>query len=295
MLDENLRPASQSFLEKAADLKEAVYILFGAPLDATASYRRGSRFAPAAIRRESQYLESYSVRTGLDWEDLSLADAGDLGCGDSGGALTQIEELVKKLYGLGKVPVILGGEHTVTLGVLRALKPETVIVFDAHLDLRDTLFDEKLCHATYLRRAYEELGFKLVVLGARALSSEELSFAEGEDRIRVVTAKELASKGVQYGLKAVSEALKGVSSAYVSIDMDVVDPSQAPAVGNPSPEGLNVADLLDLVGGFVDKRFVGFDLTEVSPFYDSGLTSVQAAYVVLETLYSFEAARRRRA
>ena len=209
--------------------------------------------------------------------------------------MTQIEELVKKVHELGKVPVILGGEHTVTLGVLRALKPETVIVFDAHLDLRDTLFDEKLCHATYLRRAYEELGFKLVVLGARALSSEELGFAEGEDRIRVVTARELASKGVQYGLKTVSETLKGVSSAYVSIDMDVVDPSQAPAVGNPSPEGLNVADLLDLVGGFVDKRFVGFDLTEVSPFYDSGLTSVQAAYVVLETLYSFEAARRRRA
>jgi agmatinase len=295
LLDENLRPAPQTFLEKAMDPKEAAYVLFGAPLDATASYRRGSRFAPAAIRRESQYLESYSVRTGLDWGDLSLADSGDLGCDNLGLALNRIEGLVKKLYELCKVPVILGGEHTVTFGALRALKPETVIVFDAHLDLRDTLFDEKLCHATYLRRAYEELGFKLVVLGARALSSEELDFAEGEDKIRVVTARELASNDVQYGLKAVSEALKGVSSAYLSVDMDVIDPSQAPAVGNPSPEGLNVTDLLDLVGGFMEKRFVGFDLTEVSPFYDSGLTSVQAAYVVLETLYSFEVARRRQA
>ena len=295
MLDENLRPTLQPFLERAVDPEAAAYVLFGAPLDATASYRRGSRFAPAAIRRESQYLESHSVRTGLDWDDLSLADAGDLGCGDLGGALDEIEGLVEKLHELGKVPVILGGEHTVTLGALRALRPETVIVFDAHLDLRDTLFEERLCHATYLRRAYEELGFNLVVLGARAISSEELGFAGGEDRIRIVTARELASKGIQHGLKAVSEALRGVSSAYMSIDMDVVDPSQAPAVGNPSPEGLNVTDLLDLVGGFVDRRFLGFDLTEVSPFYDSGLTSINAAYVVLETLYSFEAARRRRA
>jgi agmatinase len=294
-LDENLRHTTQPFLDKALDAKDANYVLFGAPLDATASYRRGSRFAPAAIRRESQYLESYSVRTGLDWGDLSLADAGDLGCGDMDGALSGIEALVKKVHGSGKVPVILGGEHTVTLGALRALRPEAVIVFDAHLDLRDALFDERLCHATYLRRAYEELGFNLVVLGARALSSEELGFVGVEDRIRVVTAREIASKGAQYGLKVVSEALKGASSAYLSVDMDVVDPAQAPAVGNPSPEGLSVASLLDLIGGLVNKKFRGFDLTEVSPFYDSGLTSVNAAYIVLETLYAFEAARRRRA
>lgn len=294
-MDEDLRPTPQPFLEKVFDAKEANYVLFGVPLDATASYRRGSRFAPAAIRRESQYLESYSVRTGLDWGDLSLADAGDLGCGDMDGALSGIEALVKKVHGSGKVPVILGGEHTVTLGALRAMRPEAVIVFDAHLDLRDKLFDERLCHATHLRRGYEELGFNLVVLGARALSSEELGFVGGEDRIRVITAREIASKGIQYGLKVVSEALKGASSAYLSVDMDVVDPAQAPAVGNPSPEGLSVACLLDLIGGLVNKKFRGFDLTEVSPFYDSGLTSVNAAYIVLETLYAFEAARRRRA
>ena len=98
-------------------------------------------------------------------------------------------------------------------------------------------------------------------------------------------------KGINYAVEAVKEALKGVASVYLSVDMDAIDPSEAPAVGNPSPEGITTTQLLDIVNGFVDRRLVGVDMTEVSPAYDSGNTAVQSAYLLLEILYCIETAK----
>jgi agmatinase len=280
------------FFEKSGKLEEADYVLFGAPLDRTASYRTGSRFAPLAIREASQYMESYSVRTGLDLKDLKLVDAGDIAeVEELEPTVDAIKRIVEDIKSMGKLPVMLGGEHTITLGALRALKPGAVVVFDAHFDLRDTLFDERLCHATYLRRAYEELGFKLVVLAARALSAEEIAYAN-EKGVITATAQDVKRFSVEPVLEMVKDAIEGVESVYLSVDMDAVDPAEAPAVGNPSPEGISVTQLLDLVSGIVDRRLVGFDLNEVSPIYDSGLTTMQATYIVIETLYATEMARR---
>jgi len=290
--DELLKPVSKLFFEKSGELEEANYVLFGAPLDRTASYRSGSRFAPLAIREASQYMESYSVRTGLDWDDLKLVDEGDIAEAEEVlPAVDAIKRVVEEIRRMGKLPVMLGGEHTITLGALRALKPGAVVVFDAHLDLRDTLFDERLSHATYMRRAHEEQGFKLVVLGARALSAEEIAYADNEG-VTTITAQDVKRFGVEPVTEMVKDALEGVESIYLSVDMDAVDPAEAPAVGNPSPEGISVTQLLDLVSGIVDRRFVGFDLNEVSPSYDSGLTAIQATYVVIETLYKVEISRR---
>ncbi len=202
-----------------------------------------------------------------------------------------IKQVANEIRRIGKIPVMLGGEHTITLGALRAVKPEAVVVFDAHFDLRDTLFNEKLSHATHLRRAYEELGFILIVLATRALSAEEIAYAD-KCGINTVTAQDVKRFGVEPVLEMLKDTLEGVESVYLSVDMDAVDPAEAPAVGNPSPEGISVTQLLDLVSGIVDKRLVGFDLNEVSPSYDSGLTAIQAAYVVIETLYMVEMARR---
>jgi agmatinase len=290
--DELLRPVPELFFEKSGEPEDADYLLFGAPLDRTASYRGGSRFAPTAIREASQYMESYSVRTGLDWEDLKLVDIGDITeVGEVEPAVENIRRVVEEIRALGKLPVMLGGEHTITLSALRALRPAAVVVFDAHLDLRDTLFEERLCHATYLRRAHEEQGFKLVIVAARAISAEEIRYAE-EKGVTVVTAQDIKRFGVEPVLGMIRDSLEGVESVYLSVDMDAVDPAEAPAVGNPSPEGIGVTQLLDLIAGVVDKRLIGFDLNEVSPSYDSGLTAIQAAYIVLETLYMAERARR---
>jgi len=292
IFDELLKPVPELFFEKSGEPGDADILLFGAPLDVTASYRGGSRFAPTAIREASQYMESYSVRTGLDWDDLKLVDIGDVAeVGEVEPAVENIRRVVEEIRAMGKLPVMLGGEHTITLGALRALRPAAVVVFDAHLDLRDTLFEERLCHATYLRRAHEEQGFKLVIVAARALSAEEIEYAE-EKGVTVATAQDVKRFGVEPVLGVIRDSLEGAESVYLSVDMDAVDPAEAPAVGNPSPEGITVTQLLDLAAGVVDERLVGFDLNEVSPGYDSGLTAIQAAYIALETLYMVERARR---
>jgi agmatinase len=284
------KPTLQPFLDATMRFEESRCALFGAPFDSTSSYRRGSRFAPDAIRQASQYMETYSPRTGLDLGDIALSDLGNVRVAESiEGTLEMIEEAVRLTRGGGVMPLMLGGEHTVTLGALRALRPGLVVVLDGHMDLRDRLLGSALSHGTYLRRALEELDCRAVILGARALSREEKEFAEAKrDRVRVVTARSLLAEGAGAGVGPVREWLEGSGSAYLSIDMDVLDPSQAPAVGNPAPEGIGVPLLLDLVCGVVDDRFLGFDLTEVSPHYDSGLTAIQAAHIALETLYCLE-------
>jgi agmatinase len=282
--NELLKSVPELFFEKSGDPEDADILLFGAPLDRTASYRGGSRFAPNAIREASQYMESYSIRTGLDWDNLSLVDIGDILENEVEPAVENIRRIVEEIKGMGKLPVMLGGEHTITLGALRALHPAGVIVFDAHLDLRDELFEKRLCHATYLHRAQEEQGFKLVIIAARALSAEEIEYAN-EKGIKVITAQDVKRFGVEAVLEMIKDTLEGVKSIYLSVDMDAIDPAEAPAVGNPSPEGITSTQLLDLTKGIIDNRLVGFDLNEVSPSYDSGNTAVLAAYIILETLY----------
>ena len=291
-MEELVKPTLQPFLDTTTPYGEARIAITGAPLDLTGSYRRGTRFAPEAIRQASQCMDTYSSRTGLDMDDLSFADLGNLQLSeDVETSLSVIEEAVKAIHGSGKSPLLLGGEHTVTLGALRALKPDLVVDFDAHLDLRDRLMGLELSHATFMRRAMEEFDFRLVVLGSRALSREELDFVEeNPDRISLVNSAELR-KGVGPSLKAVRGWLEDASSVYLSIDMDVLDPAVAPAVGNPSPEGIDVTQLLDALSLLVDERLLGFDLTEVSPHYDSGLTATQAAYILLETMYLMEGSR----
>ena len=229
-------------------------------------------------------MDTYSPRTELDWDDLNLSDIGDLVCSDVPSTMTSIEQLVKELD--NKIPVMLGGEHTITMGAVRALKPELVIVFDAHLDLRDTLFGEKYCHATYLRRIFEETGCEAFVLGARALSGGEVDYLNSSDKLSMVTSHEILRNGVESYVKQVQDRIEAVETAYLSIDMDVLDPSYAPAVGNPHPEGLSTTQVMDIVHGIMSPKFKGFDINEVYPHYDTGQTAVTAAYMVMETLYS---------
>lgn len=276
-----LKPGPVTFLDKPSEAGSG-FVLFAAPLDVTASNRSGTRFGPDAVRRESTFLDTYSVRTGLDWDDLELSDIGDIECSTVEECLAGIEETIKELDGF---PVMLGGEHTITLGAIRALKPELVVVFDAHLDLRDELFGERLCHATYLRRAIEETGCNALIIGVRALSGEEVEYAEGSEHVSFVNAQSCIREPDSVR-RHVKQAVSGAGSVYLSIDLDVLDPAFAPAVGNPHPEGISVTCLMDLVDAVMGGNVVGLDLNEVYPHYDQGNTATVAAYVVLESLYS---------
>ncbi len=287
-LERLLRPVLQSFLDTTTPLEEASYAILGAPLDATASHRSGSRFAPEAIRRASLSMESYSLRSGLDAEDIDIADLGNVFGLESVDDLNKIEEALRLLLGAGKIPVMMGGEHTVSLASLRALEPDLVVSFDAHMDLRDTLFGEKMSHGTFMRRAMEELDFELVLMGIRAVSREEMEFARSEPRVNVVSSRDLSRGDTEAWTRSLMDWMSVASTVYVTIDMDVVDPASAPAVGNPSPEGISVSMLLDLIQACMGAKVGGLDLTEVSPHYDSGLTATQAAYILLESMYFLE-------
>jgi agmatinase len=233
-------------------------------------------------------MESYSLRSGLDAEDVAIADFGNILGLESVDDLNKIEEIIRLLLGAGKIPVMMGGEHTVTLAALRALEPDLVISFDAHMDLRDTLFGEKMSHGTFMRRAMEELDFELVLMGSRAVSREEMDYARTESRVNMVTSRDLSRGDPEAWRRALMDRMTVASSVYVTIDMDVLDPASAPAVGNPSPEGIGVSMLLDLLQAVMGVKVVGLDLTEVSPHYDSGLTATQAAYILLESVYFLE-------
>jgi agmatinase len=271
-------------MNKYDSIEKSDFIIFGAPLDVTTSYRKGTRFAPNAIRQVSLHIDTYSRRTGLAWSDLRLKDFGNISMMDDLlNSLSNVEKGIKKIYNLGKKPVMIGGEHTVTYAAINAIKPDLLIVFDAHLDLRDELFGKKLCHATYLRRILESHDFEIIIIGARAFSKEELIYANSEEGINVIKTHEISKiKSVDL----IKSVVDSVNSVYISFDMDVIDPSEAPAVGNPTPEGASISMVLDLINKVSSTKFKGFDLNEVTPLYDNGLTSIQAAHILLETMYS---------
>ncbi len=295
-LGELCRLTPQSFLDASRTLEESRYVVLGAPMDLTGTYRRGSRFAPTAIRRASLHIESYSLRSGLDGEDVPLCDLGDLrGGGGVEEWLRRVEDATREVSDSGRVPILLGGEHTITLGAVRAVPEAAILDFDAHLDLRDEFLGRRISHATFLRRILEEDRDRGVfILGARALSKEEKDYAEGKG-IRYLTPGEIRERGARGTAEAVLEALPGEAPLYVTVDMDVLDPSQAPAVCNPAPEGLTVTEILDVLYALCrGRRVVGLDLCEVTPYYDSGLTSIQAAKVLLEAVLAVEGGGRRR-
>jgi len=289
---ENLKPTLQPYMDQTTSYNESDYVIIGVPMDLTASYRGGTNKAPDAIRKESICLESYSPRTGLDLEDIKLCDHGDIKADDYYDWVNQIEQVASQIANDGKIPILLGGEHSITLGALRALKPDLVISFDAHMDLREELFDERDSHATFMRHAFEEQDFKLVLIGGRAFSQQELIYLEeNRDRIKLISAQEILN-GAQETMESLSKWFEQSSRTYLTVDMDVLDPSQAPAVGNPSPEGINVTQLMNHIHELVDSKLVGFDINEVSPSYDTGLTSINAAYILLETIYAIDKSKR---
>lgn len=276
--------------------EKADYIILGVPFDVTSTYRTGARFAPNAIRQASLNLETYSFRTGLDVEDLKLHDLGDLHIStDTEKTLERIALVVKDVIEAGKTPVTIGGEHTITFGVMRGFgknSSETALVsFDAHLDLRDEFMGLKLSHTTFMRRINEEVKpSKIIVVGTRAVCREELAYAKKAE-IEFFTAQQIRKEGNKQSARRLKEKLARYENVYLSIDMDVLDPAYAPAVQNPEPEGLEPHILLDTLCSICDNRVMGFDVVEAAPNYDQGATAIQAAKTIFEILCCLEKSR----
>jgi agmatinase len=276
--------------------EKADYVILGVPFDVTSTYRTGARFAPNAIRQASLNIETYSFRTGVDVEDLKLHDLGDLHIStDTRKTLERIELVIKDVLEAGKTPVTIGGEHTITLGIARGLGDKAsktaAVSFDAHLDLRDEFMGLKLSHATFIRRINEDANpARIIEVGTRAICKEELAYAK-KARIEFLTAQQIRKEGSEQIAERLKEKLVKCESVYLSIDMDVLDPAYAPAAQNPEPEGLEPRTLLDILCSVCDKRVVGFDVVEVAPNYDQGISAILAAKVIFEVLCHLEKSR----
>jgi len=277
--------------------EKADYIVFGVPFDVTSTYRTGARFGPNAIREASLNIETYSFRTGIDVEDLQLHDLGDLHIStDTAKTLEKIAPVVKDILEAGKTPVVIGGEHTITLGIVKGLGAKAsktaIVSFDAHLDLRNEFLGLKLSHTTFMRRTDEEVKpAKIIEVGTRALCKEELAYAK-KVGIEFLTAQQIRKEGTKQIAKQLKEKLAKHKNIYLSIDMDVLDPAYAPAVQNPEPEGLEPHCLLDILCGLCTNRVIAFDVVEVAPSYDSGISAVQAAKAIFEMLCCLEKSRK---
>lgn len=284
------------FSGKSSSYEEADYVVLGVPYDRTSSYRAGSRFGPSAIREASANIETYSMRTGIDVEDLRIFDAGDLNITDnSDEMIKRIQLVVGEVFSDGKMPVLLGGEHSISLGGVKGLGVGTTVVdFDAHMDLRNEYNDEPFSHASVMRRISECVGpDQIVQIGIRAICKEELEFSRA-NLMSTISALDIHREPIESSLGVLRKMLDRRQSIYLSIDMDALDPAYAPAVGNPEADGLSPHVLLWLVEEVCRHNVVAIDLTEVAPHYDSGATSVQAAKILFESLCCVERQRKQK-
>jgi len=277
--------------------EKAKYVVFGVPFDVTSTYRTGARFGPTAIRQASLNIETYSFRAGVDVEDLALHDLGDLHASTSPKRTIDMLKLVAAdILASKKIPVAIGGEHTITLGMMKGLggkaRRTAIVSFDAHLDLRKEFMGLTLSHTTFMRRINEEVKpAKIIEVGTRAVCKEELAYAE-EFGITFFTSQQIREEGVAQTIRQLKEALIPYENVYLTVDMDVLDPAFAPAVQNPEPEGLATHTLIDIVCSLCDRSVVGFDVLEVAPIYDQGISAVAAAKVIFQMLCHLEKSRK---
>ena len=278
-----LRKNIETFLCCDKEWQEAGTVLFGAPFDSTTSYRPGSRFGSAAIRRESYGIESYSPYQDKDLLDSAVFDSGDieLPFGDTALALAQIEERAAAILGAGKRPFLLGGEHLVTLGAFRAAfskYPDIHILhFDAHADLREDYLGVGLSHACVLRRCWELCGDgKIFQFGIRSGDREEFRWGASHVSTHKFDLNDLESCLEQLGDTPV----------YFTLDLDVLDPSVFPGTGTPEPGGVAFEELRKAVTLVCQKANVAAcDVNELSPPYDpSGVSTMAACKIVREML-----------
>lgn len=279
MLNKNI----QTFIACDAEYEDAEIVLFGAGFDGTTSFRPGTRFAPAAIRNESFGIETYSPYQDKDMLDYSYFDSGDLELtfGDTEGVLNDIQERAQTILDDGKIPFMIGGEHLVTLGAVRAVSSKYddlyIVHFDAHADLREDYLGQKLSHACVLRRCHDILGDgHIFQFGIRSGDRDEFRFADGHT---------FMNKFNLNGLEETVEKLKG-KNVYLTVDLDVLDPSVFPGTGTPEAGGVTFDELRRALTLACSKlNIVGCDVNELSPQYDqSGVSTAVACKIIREML-----------
>lgn len=284
-------------LPRIDEVESADVVVVGVPFDSGVSYRPGARFGPSHIRESSRLLRPYNPAQDVQpFALLQVADAGDIAANpfDIAEALMQIEEAAAAHLRAGSRLVVLGGDHTIALPLLRATAevhgPLAVIHFDAHLDTWDTYFGADYTHGTPFRRAAEEgllAPDSCMHLGIRGplYSADDLT-QDGDLGFQIADATEMDSIGVA-GMIERMLARVGDRPVYVSVDIDVLDPAFAPGTGTPEAGGFTSRELLAILRALSSTNLVGADIVEVAPAYDHAqITGIAAAHVAYELISS---------
>ena len=276
----------ETFIGCDSEYSEANIVLFGAPFDSTTSFRPGARFGSSAIRHESFGIETYSPYQDKDLLDLKVFDCGDLelSFGLPEDALGDIESKAREILNDGKLPILIGGEHLVTFGPVKAVfekYPDLEIIhFDAHCDLRDDYLGAKLSHACVLRRCHELVGDgKIHQFCIRSGDREEFVFAKDHTDMHKFNFD---------GLKEVCEELaKNNTPVYFTIDLDCMDPSVFCGTGTPEAGGVSFMELLNAIITVSKTNIVAADINELAPMLDnSGASTATACKVLRELILS---------
>ncbi len=279
--------------------------VIGVPFDTATSFRSGARFGPEAIRAGSTLLRPYHPVLDVDvFGTLSVVDGGDLAVtpGNALRTTEQIDAALRPLLHAGIVPLVLGGDHSIVLGELRAQHavhgPVALVLLDAHADTWDAYYGERYFHGTPFRRAVEE-GLldpsRSLLAGMRGPLYEPADLeVPRELGFEVIPGPELIKlTPAEYGAR-VRERLGGDAPAYLSFDIDVLDPASAPGTGTPEVAGLHPREALGFLRALAGIAFTGFDVVEVAPAYDSPgqITALNAAAVAFDLLALLAVARR---
>lgn len=279
-----MNPNIETFIGCDSNYQEADIVLFGAPFDSTTSFRPGARFGSAAMRHESFGLETYSLYQDKDLTDCRIFDAGDLELcfGSAQAALDDIEARAEEILADGKLPVLLGGEHLVTLGSFRAVHkryPDVhMIHFDAHADLREDYLGAQLSHACVIRRCHDLVGDGHIhQFCIRSGEREEFRFAQAHTDLHPFTFDGLA--------ELVDTLVESGSPVYLTIDLDCLDPSGFPGTGTPEAGGVTFSQLLEAIRLVGRTHVVGADVNELAPMLDpSGVSTATACKILRELL-----------
>lgn len=283
-----MQPNIETFIGCDSSYEASRIVLFGAPFDSTTSFRPGARFGCSAMRHESFGLETYSPYQNKDLTDYAIFDSGDLELcfGSAEMALADIENRAAEILSDGKLPLLMGGEHLVTLGAVRAVAKHFpnlhIIHFDAHADLRNDYLGAELSHACVIRRCHDLLGDgRIHQFCIRSGDREEFQFAKKHTNFHP-----FGFDGLE---ELINQLVKYQAPVYLTIDLDCLDPSLFPGTGTPEAGGVTFPQLLDAILMVCRSNVVAADINELAPMLDtSGVSTATACKVLRELLLALQ-------
>lgn len=281
-------PPSLHFLgltEYETSFEAAKFIVIPIPYDSTASYRPGSRNGPQSILLASRNLELFDLKSKSEPYQKGIYTLSEVEPtrGNVHETLATITATTKKVLDANKIPILLGGEHTITIGSTNAFSNDVIVLdLDAHSDLRDSYLGDKYCHASVIRRIVDQ-GKQVIEVGVRSMCREEFEFIQ-QTAFPIYGIETLRQQGLPHIMRELNKQIMG-KKVYLSIDVDVFDPSEAPGVSTPEPGGLNYFEVEELIQNICQSsQIVGCDLVEVTPIPGNNITEFLAAKILYKTL-----------